>query len=268
MILATKIRSYSVQTWLTEAVLTLARPTTSAAAAQLLATALTRPTIVLARVWLVSPEGLLLFGSAGTPTGGGAYSRLDGTFSRIALGEGKIGQIAASQSPLIVSNLRGDEDWLANQGWIARQGVRAFVGHPIASEGELLGVMALFDRARPGDDDLAAWEFLARYAATRLIELRARDELTARLRTLETSPAAVAEATAATADVPRTIVTRSDLRTLERHTLEAALTQTAGRVFGPRGAALLLGMKPTTLASRMKALGLPPARAIRRARKP
>ena len=251
-----------------QTVLSLVRPTTAEAAAQLLATALARPTIVLARVWLVRRNGLTLSGSAGTPTGGGAYSRLDGTFSHIALGEGKIGQIAASQSPLVVSNLRGDEDWLANQGWIARQGIRAFVGHPIASEGELLGVMALFDRARPGDDDLAAWEFLAHYTATRLIELRAHDELSARLHALETSPVAVSEATAATTDVPRTIVTRSDLRTLERHTLEAALTQTAGRVFGPRGAALLLGMKPTTLASRMKALGLPAARAMRGARKP
>jgi transcriptional regulator with GAF, ATPase, and Fis domain len=44
------------------------------------------------------------------------------------------------------------------------------------------------------------------------------------------------------------------LRLLERRTIEAALTQTRGRVFGPRGAAMLLGMKPTTLASRIKVL--------------
>ena len=104
--------------------------------------------------------------------------------------------------------------------------------------------------------------------ATRLIDLRARDELKARLHALETSSVAVSDATATKTAVPQTIVTRSDLRTLERQALEAALTQTAGRIFGPRGAALLLGMKPTTLASRMKALGIPSARAIRRARKP
>ncbi len=36
----------------------------------------------------------------------------------------------------------------------------------------------------------------------------------------------------------------------------AALQQTGGKIFGPDGAAELLGMKPTTLASRIAALGL------------
>ena len=36
----------------------------------------------------------------------------------------------------------------------------------------------------------------------------------------------------------------------------AALKATHGKVFGPGGAAELLGMKPTTLASRLKALGI------------
>jgi transcriptional regulator with GAF, ATPase, and Fis domain len=36
----------------------------------------------------------------------------------------------------------------------------------------------------------------------------------------------------------------------------AALKQSDGKVFGPGGAAEILGMRPTTLASRLKALGL------------
>jgi transcriptional regulator with GAF, ATPase, and Fis domain len=43
---------------------------------------------------------------------------------------------------------------------------------------------------------------------------------------------------------------------LERESLAAALRQTHGKIAGPRGAAALLGMKPTTLTSRLKALGL------------
>ncbi len=39
--------------------------------------------------------------------------------------------------------------------------------------------------------------------------------------------------------------------------IERALGLTDGRVSGPSGAAALLGIKPTTLASRMKALGIP-----------
>jgi DNA-binding NtrC family response regulator len=52
------------------------------------------------------------------------------------------------------------------------------------------------------------------------------------------------------------LLTRSDLKLRERESLAAALVQTGGKIFGPDGAAALLGMKPTTLASRIKVLGL------------
>ena len=51
-------------------------------------------------------------------------------------------------------------------------------------------------------------------------------------------------------------LTRAELKQRERASIEAALAQTGGRIFGPGGAAALLGMKPTTLASRVTALGL------------
>jgi transcriptional regulator with GAF, ATPase, and Fis domain len=41
-----------------------------------------------------------------------------------------------------------------------------------------------------------------------------------------------------------------------REAIVAALTQAGGRVRGPKGAALLLGVKPTTLEARMKKLGI------------
>jgi transcriptional regulator with GAF, ATPase, and Fis domain len=41
-----------------------------------------------------------------------------------------------------------------------------------------------------------------------------------------------------------------------RDPMQIALVQTGGKVFGPTGAAALLGMKPTTVISRIKALGL------------
>ncbi|MBA4032461.1 MAG: hydrogenase [Planctomyces sp.] len=51
---------------------------------------------------------------------------------------------------------------------------------------------------------------------------------------------------------------RTDLqiRQLEAENIRAALKASHGQVSGPRGAAALLGIKPTTLASRMKALGI------------
>src|SRR6266481_2418582 len=52
------------------------------------------------------------------------------------------------------------------------------------------------------------------------------------------------------------VVTRSELKRQERDGIAAALKQTGGKIFGTGGAAELLGMKPTTLASRITALRL------------
>jgi transcriptional regulator with GAF, ATPase, and Fis domain len=52
------------------------------------------------------------------------------------------------------------------------------------------------------------------------------------------------------------VVTRAELKQRERQSIAAALSQTGGKIFGNDGAAALLGMKPTTLASRIKVLGL------------
>lgn len=58
------------------------------------------------------------------------------------------------------------------------------------------------------------------------------------------------------APAARAILTRGDLRRLERENIRRALEASGWRVSGPRGAAALLGMKPTTLASRIRALGV------------
>jgi len=52
------------------------------------------------------------------------------------------------------------------------------------------------------------------------------------------------------------VLTRDELKRQERESIATALRQTGGKVFGPGHAAELLGMKPTTLASRITALGL------------
>ena len=52
------------------------------------------------------------------------------------------------------------------------------------------------------------------------------------------------------------ILTQEEMREREKRNLEAALEETGGQLYGDGGAAALLGMKPTTLASRLKALGI------------
>lgn len=52
------------------------------------------------------------------------------------------------------------------------------------------------------------------------------------------------------------LLTDADRRDRDRANILAALQSCGGRIFGPAGAATLLGVKPTTLASRIKVLGI------------
>ena len=52
------------------------------------------------------------------------------------------------------------------------------------------------------------------------------------------------------------LLTRDELKRQERDTIITVLKQTNGKVSGPGGAAELLDMKPSTLASRISSLGI------------
>ena len=52
------------------------------------------------------------------------------------------------------------------------------------------------------------------------------------------------------------IITYAELKRREKENVVVALEQTQWKVSGPAGAAELLGVSPTTLASRMKAMGI------------
>jgi len=60
----------------------------------------------------------------------------------------------------------------------------------------------------------------------------------------------------ASSNSPSTLHTKEDLRQLEKASLVRALETSHWKVAGPNGAALKLGLPPSTLASRMKALGI------------
>jgi transcriptional regulator with GAF, ATPase, and Fis domain len=53
------------------------------------------------------------------------------------------------------------------------------------------------------------------------------------------------------------LLTDAEVRRLERENIQRAIAQAGGKIYGRGGAAGLLGLKPTTLAYRMKALGIP-----------
>ncbi len=51
-------------------------------------------------------------------------------------------------------------------------------------------------------------------------------------------------------------MTEAEIRELEKNNIQQALAASNGKIYGFDGAAAKLGMKPTTLASRIKALGV------------
>src|SRR5690606_41593677 len=58
---------------------------------------------------------------------------------------------------------------------------------------------------------------------------------------------------------PTLVQTEAQRRQSECDNLVAALRLAKGRISGPAGAAAVLGVKPTTLASRLRKLGIDPA---------
>ena len=64
------------------------------------------------------------------------------------------------------------------------------------------------------------------------------------------------DAPSTAAEAPAPILTATQLRALEADNLRRALREARGRIYGAEGAAALVGLKPTTFASRMKSLGV------------
>ena len=74
------------------------------------------------------------------------------------------------------------------------------------------------------------------------------------LRTAGNVPARASRSTEPVAVTPPASL--GDLKEQERNLILAALAKTRGKIYGPDGAAAMLGLKPTTLSSRVHRLGL------------
>lgn len=153
------------------------------------------PDVALARIWLIAPGDrcdicrtrgeardsgptLHLAASAGQPRIAGAdYGRLDGSFHRMVIGERKVGHVAATGEPLLLTGLRGDEEWIAHPAWVVAEGIRTVAAQPLVYHGEMLGVLALFDRAELDGLALEWLRVFADYAAVSLANARAAEEI-------------------------------------------------------------------------------------------
>jgi len=73
-------------------------------------------------------------------------------------------------------------------------------------------------------------------------------------RAMPAAPSSALPASPSTEDTR--VFTDQEMRQLEIENIRRALLRTGGRVSGPNGAATLIGVRPTTLSSRIKALGI------------
>jgi hypothetical protein len=178
----------------------------------------------------------------------GLTTRLDGPFRRFPIGARRVGRVVVERKPYVE---RGDlaARGIADPTWLAVHGVRSFAAVPLGEVGR--GVLAVFSRRFLTDQEVSLLAFAGRAV------LRGGPDAPAaapRGPRAERTPAALAPAPTA----PE-LIAAADRRTLaeiEREAIERALVQTAGRISGPRGAATMLGLKPSTLASRMQKLGV------------
>jgi PAS domain S-box-containing protein len=107
--------------------------------------------LALARVWTLSRDGNVLELQASA----GLYTRTDGAYSRIPVGELKIGLVAAERRPHIINDVRNDP-LFGEKEWARREGVRSFAGYPLLVEGRLIGALGTFSGQRFTDDTLDA----------------------------------------------------------------------------------------------------------------
>ena len=123
-----------------------------------------------ARIWTYNEsEGMLeLQASAGL------YTRIDGSRSRVAMGESKIGIVAQERRPYITNTIIGDPD-IIDQEWAKREGMEAFAGYPLVFSDVLVGVMAMFAKESLSEFTLNALASVADQIALGIQRQRAEE---------------------------------------------------------------------------------------------
>ena len=223
-------------------------------------------------------------------TSAGVESDSRGTPGRIPIGVGALGRIPASHAPLIAREGLGSLG-AAEPAWLTRNKVRSLAALPLEHGERCIGVLAVFSRGGLPEEQLRLLAASTRLGAEALGNVAAfralaadRNRLAARNARLRSglgltpepepappppapaplppppmppAPPAVLSGTGAMLHLDATAL--APLRSfaeVQREGILRTLERTRWRVSGPKGAAAVLGLKPTTLESKMKKLGI------------
>lgn len=104
-----------------------------------------------ARIWTLNDQENLLELQASA----GQYTRLDGEFARIRVGEAHVGLIAQERRPYLTNDLLNDLR-TEHREWASQERITALAGQPLLVEGRLVGALAMFARHPLGPDALQA----------------------------------------------------------------------------------------------------------------
>jgi len=154
------------------------------------------PNVALVRVWMIAPGDvcnscnelavclnksrcLHLMASRGvsidTTT---TWNTIDqSAFRRFPIGVRKVGRIASSGQPGIVSSIAGNSEWIADRAWVEKEHIVSFVGQPLTYKGEVLGVLAMFTRIALEQGALGLMRMIADHLAYAISNARAFAEI-------------------------------------------------------------------------------------------
>ncbi|MBA3473114.1 MAG: PAS domain S-box protein [Rubrobacter sp.] len=128
--------------------------------------------VAFARIWTLNEEEDVLELRASA----GMYTRLDGAYSRVPLGEYKIGLIAQERLPHLTNDVLHDP-LISDREWAEREGMVAFAGHPLVVEDQLVGVMGMFALEPLEEDTSEALASVANVIAQGIKRKRADEAL-------------------------------------------------------------------------------------------
>jgi PAS domain S-box-containing protein len=126
-----------------------------------------------ARIWTLNKDESVLELQASA----GIYTRLDGSYSRIPVGDLKVGSIARDKKAHFTNDVMNDPR-VNDKGWARDNGMVAFAGYPLVVEDRLIGVLALFARRPLGESILDTLASAADTIAQGIERKRAEDALT------------------------------------------------------------------------------------------
>ena len=137
-----------------------------------------------ARIWMLNKNESMLELQASA----GMYTRLDGSYSRIPVGDLKVGWIAREKKAHLTNDVMNDPR-VNNKGWAKENGMVAFAGYPLIVEDRLIGVVALFGRRTLSESILDTLASVADMIAQGIERKRAEEGLRSALDEVQKSEA-------------------------------------------------------------------------------